>query len=160
MTEVKPCYFIAATKKVISATPKHEIDLIASRLKDAETTLHNHFQSKENDMTKLPQFEKTSGNVFADLGLANADELLLKAEIVSEIALAMKQKRLTQAKAATLAGTAQPDLSNLLRGRFRGFSVERLLLMLTAFGRDVEVVVRPAARSRKQGGISFKRLAA
>jgi len=111
-------------------------------------------------MSKLPEFEKGSGNIFADLGLENADELLLKAEIVSEIARLMKQKKLTQAKAAMLTGTAQSDLSNLLRGKFRGFSIERLMLMLTAFGRDVDVVVRPAPRSRKQGGIRFKRAAA
>ncbi|MGH6853855.1 MAG: helix-turn-helix domain-containing protein [Aestuariivirga sp.] len=111
-------------------------------------------------MSKLPKFEKGSGNIFADLGLENADELLLKVEIVSEIARLMKQKKLTQAKAATLTGTAQPDLSNLLRGKFRGFSIERLMLMLTAFGRDVDVVVRPAPRSRKHGGIRFKRAAA
>jgi predicted XRE-type DNA-binding protein len=109
------------------------------------------------EMDKLPKFEKSSGNVFADLGLPNADELLLKAQIVSEISRLMKLKKLTQAKAATLTGTAQPDLSNLLRGKFRGFSVERLMLMLTTFGRDVEVVVRPAARSRKTGGIKFRR---
>ena len=66
-------------------------------------------------MGKLPKFEKSSGNVFADLGLENADELMLKAEIVSEIARLMKLKKLTQAKAAMLTGTAQPDLSNLLR---------------------------------------------
>ena len=106
-------------------------------------------------MSKLPKFEKSSGNIFADLGLENADELLLKAEIVSEIARLMKLKKLTQAKTATLTGTAQPDLSNLLRGKFRGFSIERLMLMLTAFGRDVDVVVRPAAK--KQGGIRFRR---
>jgi predicted XRE-type DNA-binding protein len=111
-------------------------------------------------MVKLPKYEKSSGNVFADLGLANADELLLKAEIVGEVARLMKAKKLTQAKAAALTGTAQPDLSNLLRGKFRGFSVERLMLMLTAFGRDVDVVVRPAARSRKTGGIRFRRMAA
>jgi predicted XRE-type DNA-binding protein len=111
-------------------------------------------------MNKLPKFEKSSGNIFADLGLENADELLLKAEIVVEIARLMKLKKLTQAKAAALTGTAQPDLSNLLRGKFRGFSAERLMLMLTAFGRDVDVVVRPAAKSRKQGGIKFKRAAA
>ena len=109
-------------------------------------------------MSKLPKFEKSSGNIFADLGLENADELLLKAEIVSEIARLIKLKKLTQAKAATLTGTAQPDLSNLLRGKFRGFSIERLMLMLTAFGRDVDVVVRPAAK--KQGGIRFRREAA
>ena len=111
-------------------------------------------------MPELPKFEKSSGNVFADIGLRNADELLLKAEIMSEIARLMKQKNLTQAKAAPLTGTAQPGLSNLLHGRFRGFSIERRLLMLTAFGRDIEVVVRPAPRSRKTGGVRFKRAAA
>ena len=64
-------------------------------------------------MAKLPKFEKSSGNVFADLGLPNADELLLKAQITFEIERAMKLKKLTQAKAATLMGVAQPDLSNL-----------------------------------------------
>ena len=111
-------------------------------------------------MSKLPKFEKSSGNVFADLGLDNADELLLKAEIVSEIAWLIKLKKLTQAKTASLTGTAQPDLSNLLRGKFRGFSIERLMVMLTAFGRDVDVVVRPAAGAKKTGGIRFRREAA
>ena len=111
-------------------------------------------------MDKLPPHDVSSGNVFADLGLPNADDLLLKAQIVSEISRLMKLKKLTQAKAATLTGVAQPDLSNLLRGKFRGFSIERLLLMLTAFGRDVEVVVRPAGRAKKTGGISFRREAA
>jgi predicted XRE-type DNA-binding protein len=111
-------------------------------------------------MPKLPKFEKSSGNIFADLGLPNADEMLLKAQIVTEIARLMKLKKLTQSKAALLCGIAQPDLSNLLSGKFRGFSIERLMLMLTSFGRDVEVVVRPAARSRKTGGIKFRREAA
>ena len=111
-------------------------------------------------MTKLPKFEKSSGTVFADLGLENADELLFKTDIVREIARLRKIKKLTQAKPAILTGTAQPDLSNLLRGRFRSFPIERLMLMLTAFGRDVEVVVHPAPRSRKQGGIRFKSVAA
>jgi predicted XRE-type DNA-binding protein len=111
-------------------------------------------------MAKLPKVEKSSSIVFKDWGLDNADELLLKAEIVGEIARLMKLKKLTQAKAASLTGTAQPDLSNLLRGRLRGFSVERLMLMLTAFGRDIDVVVRPAPSSRKQGGIRFRREAA
>ncbi len=111
-------------------------------------------------MAKLPKFEKSSGNVFADLGLPNAGELLLKAQIVTEIARLMKMKKLTQAKAASLCGIAQPDLSNLLRGKFKGFSIERLMTVLTSFGRDVEVVVRPAARARKTGGIKFRREAA
>jgi predicted XRE-type DNA-binding protein len=111
-------------------------------------------------MSRLPKSEKSSGNVFADLGVPNAGEVLLKAEIASEIARLMKAKKLTQARAAALTGMAQPDLSNLLRGKFRGFSVERLMLMLTAFGRDVEIITRPAPRSRKSGDIRFRREAA
>ena len=111
-------------------------------------------------MAKLPKFEKSSGNVFADLGLPQGDELLLKAKITMEIERAMKLKKLTQAKAAALTGTAQPDLSNLLRGRFKGFSVERLMLMLTKLGRDVEVVVRPSSRRRAVGGITLRRVVA
>jgi predicted XRE-type DNA-binding protein len=111
-------------------------------------------------MSKLPEHEVSNGNIFADLGLPNADELLLKAQIVTEISRLMKLKKLTQANAAKLTGIAQPDLSNLLRGKFRGFSIGRLLLMLTACGRDVDVVVRPARRSNKTGGIRFRRQAA
>ena len=111
-------------------------------------------------MKHLPKYEKSCGNVFADLGLPNPEELLLKAQITVEIERAMKLKKLTQAKAATLTGTAQPELSNLLRGRFKGFSVERLMLMLTKLGRDMEVVVRPAPRRRAVGGITLRRIVA
>jgi predicted XRE-type DNA-binding protein len=111
-------------------------------------------------MVKRIEVEKSSGNIFADLGLPNAEELLLKAQIISEIRDVVKRRKLTQSKAAALTGTAQPDLSNLFRGRFKGFSVERLMLMLTGLGRDVEITVRPAPKSRKVGGIRFKREAA
>jgi predicted XRE-type DNA-binding protein len=92
--------------------------------------------------------------------LPNADELLLKAQIVTEISRLMKLKTLTQAKEATLCNVAHPDLSNRLKGKFRGFSIERSMMMLTAFGRDVEMVVRPAAKAKKTGGIKFRREAA
>jgi predicted XRE-type DNA-binding protein len=111
-------------------------------------------------MAKLPKYEVSSGNVFADLGLPDAEELLLKSQLVIELQRLIKLRKLTQSKAAALMGVAQPDLSNLLKGKLRGFSVERLLLMLTAFGRDIDIIVRPAARSRKQGGIRLKRSAA
>jgi predicted XRE-type DNA-binding protein len=111
-------------------------------------------------MKKLPAVERSSGNVFADLGLPDADELLLKAGLLAELLRLMKLRKLTQAKAAEMTGVAQPDLSNLLRGKLRGFSVERMMKMLTAFGRDVEVVVRPTPKSRKEGGITFRREAA
>ena len=106
-------------------------------------------------MKKLPAHEASGGNVFADLGLPDADELLRKSQIVVELARLMKRKKLGQSGAAAIAGVAQPDLSNLLRGKLRGFSVERLLRMPAAFGRDVDIVVRPARRARARGGIKI-----
>lgn len=84
-----------------------------------------------------------SGNVFADLGLPDADEHLLKAEIVVQLRRLIEDRKLTQSKAAQLLGVAQPDLSNILRGRFRGYSIERLMRLLTAFDQDIEIRVQP-----------------
>ena len=82
-----------------------------------------------------------SGNVYADAGLPDADTQLLKAELVARLSDIIRARGLTQIKAAHLLGVAQPDLSNILRGRFRGYSVERLMRMLTAFGCEVSIVV-------------------
>lgn len=94
-----------------------------------------------------------SGNVFADLGLPDAEELLVKSQIVVELHSAIKARKLTQTAAAKLIGIAQPDLSNVLRGRFRGYSTERLMRMLTAFGRDIDIVVRTPKRGKAPGRI-------
>jgi predicted XRE-type DNA-binding protein len=89
-----------------------------------------------------------STNVYADLGYADPEDMLVKAQIVTEIADIIRQRGLTQEKAAKLLGLTQPKLSNLLRGRFRGVSERRLLRCLTALGEDVEIVIRPAPRRR------------
>jgi predicted XRE-type DNA-binding protein len=87
--------------------------------------------------------EHGSGNVFADLGFPNAAEHLVKAQLVYKIDTIMKKRRLTQVEAARLFGIRQPDVSKMLRGDFRQFSVERLLRFLVALGHDVEIVVKP-----------------
>ena len=94
-----------------------------------------------------------SDNVFADLGLPNPDEHLAKAELASRIGEAIRQRRLTQAAAAELLGIDQPKISRLLRGYLTNFSTERLMHFLTLLGRDVEIVVKPAPRSRRQGRV-------
>jgi predicted XRE-type DNA-binding protein len=93
-------------------------------------------------------------NVYADLGYADADEMLIKAQLVTKIAEIIKRKNLTQTQAADLLGMPQPKLSNLLRGRFRGVSERRLMDCLTKLGRDVEIVVKAAPRSRSSGRLS------
>ena len=89
---------------------------------------------------------RSSGNVYTDLGLKNPEEHALKADLVRQIAAVMKEQELTQTAAARRLGIAQPDVSKLLRGHFRQFSVERLMRFLVALGQDVEIVVRPAMR--------------
>jgi predicted XRE-type DNA-binding protein len=83
-----------------------------------------------------------SGNVFADIGAPNADEHLVKAQLVFKIDALIKERGLKQIEAAVLFGVKQPDVPKMLRGEFRQFSVERLLRFLVALGQDVEVVVR------------------
>jgi len=92
-----------------------------------------------------------SGNVFADIGLPNPAEQLAKAQLVSMIDDVIRDRGLTQENAAALMGIDQPKVSHLLRGRFHGFSTHRLLEFLNALGRDVEIVVRAAPKSRKRG---------
>lgn len=87
--------------------------------------------------------EQGSGNVFADLGFPNAGEHLIKAQLVVKIDTIIKKRRLKQVEAARLFGIRQPDVSKMLRGDFRQFSVERLLRFLVALGHDVEIIVKP-----------------
>ena len=75
--------------------------------------------------------------------MPNAEEHLVKAQLVYKIDTIMKDRRLKQAEAADLLGVKQPDVSKMLRGEFRQFSVERLLKFLVALDQDVEIVVRP-----------------
>ncbi len=89
------------------------------------------------------QFEIGSRNVFKDLGLPNAEEHLVKAQLVYKIDMILKQRRLKQIEAAALFGVRQPDVSKMLRGDFRQFSVERLLRFLVALNQDVQIVVKP-----------------
>ena len=91
-----------------------------------------------------------SGNVFADLGLPNAEEMLAKAELAQKITAILTRRRLTQAEAAKLLGVDQPKVSALKRGRLSGFSLERLVRFLILLGRDVEIVVKERRRARGQ----------
>jgi predicted XRE-type DNA-binding protein len=88
-------------------------------------------------------YEIGSGNVFKDLGIPNAEEHLVKAQLVFKIETIMNDRGLKQTVAANLLGVKQPDVSKMLRGDFKQFSVERLLRFLVALNQDVEIVVRP-----------------
>ena len=93
-------------------------------------------------------------SVYEDLKYANADEMLIKARLVTEIADQLKLRGLTQSEASGLLGFSQPKLSNLLRRQFRGVSEKKLMECPTRLGRDIEIVVKPAPRSRREGKIT------
>ncbi len=82
-------------------------------------------------------------NVFAKIGIPNAEEHLIKAQLVFRIDAILKSRKMRQTDAAELFGVRQPDISKMLRGEFRQFSVERLMRFLVALGNDVEIVVKP-----------------
>lgn len=97
----------------------------------------------------MPEHTISSGNVFADLGLPQSDELLAKAALANQIASIITHRHLTQSQAAAILGTGQPKVSDLVAGRLDGFSIERLIRFLNALDHDVQIVVSPKPRSRE-----------
>lgn len=92
---------------------------------------------------KKNRYEIGSGNVFKDLGIPNAGDHLIKAQLVYRIDRILKSRRLTQSQAASILGIKQPDVSKMLSGEFRQFSVERLLGFLVSLGHDVKITIKP-----------------
>jgi predicted XRE-type DNA-binding protein len=100
-------------------------------------------------MGKRSKSQISEGSVYDDLGFKNHEEMETKADLVIEISNAIKMKKLTQTQSAKILGISQPKLSELLRGHFRGYSVERLIHFLNELGKDVDIVVRSKPKTRK-----------
>lgn len=90
------------------------------------------------------EVQQGSGNVFADLGLADAEKLKIKTGLVIEIRKAMRTRGLTQQDAAKRMGITQPKVSDMMRGDFTNLSERKLMDCLTRLGYDIEIKVRPA----------------
>jgi predicted XRE-type DNA-binding protein len=103
---------------------------------------------------KRVKSEKSSGNVFADLGLPHPEQELLKARLTLQIYRLIKERGLTQVQAGGILGIQQPRVSTLMRNRAGAFSVERLMDFLTALGQDVEITVRPTRN--EHGSVSVR----
>jgi predicted XRE-type DNA-binding protein len=111
-------------------------------------------------MARKVKVDVGSGNIFADLGLPDAEIHFLRAQIVSEIYRLTNERKLTQTQAGRLMGVSQPEVSRMFKGNFREYSIERLMGFLTSFDRDVEIVVKPHRRTGKAGRITFSPLPA
>ncbi len=92
----------------------------------------------------------SSGNVFADLGLPNAEEAFAKAELAHKITVLVQKRGLTQLEAAKMLGVDQPKISALMRGQLAGFSFERLMRLLLLLGQDIKITIQACPRSRSR----------
>ena len=88
-------------------------------------------------------FKKSSGNVFKDLGLDNAEDRFAKAKIASMIYDIIEKRKLTQKQAGTILKVSQPKISALRNGKLDGFSMERLFSFLCALDQDIDIIIHP-----------------
>ena len=95
-------------------------------------------------MNKKIQFEKSSGNVFQDLDLPDAEELFLMAKLGFEVFQIIEKRELTQTEAAEILGVKQPEISRLKQGQFNHYSVERLMTFLNRLNHDIEIRIIPS----------------
>lgn len=104
-------------------------------------------------MSRKIKVTPSSGNVFADLGIPDAEEALAKAEVASRICDIIVERKLSQTKAAVILGVDQPKVSALMRGRLEGFSSDRLFRFLNSLDRDVEIVIKPKRLDSDHGQV-------
>lgn len=104
-------------------------------------------------MRRKRDYQMSGGNVFADLGLARAEEALAKAELASRIVAILRERRLTQTRAGEILGVDQPKISALTRGQLGGFSMERLMRFLVLLGQDVEIRVKQPPKARPEARV-------
>jgi predicted XRE-type DNA-binding protein len=106
--------------------------------------------TKTKKTQSTPTITESSGNVFADLGLPQPEQELMKARLTLQIYRIIRDRGLTQVEAAKVLGVKQPHVSLLMRNRAGSFSVGKLMEFLTILGQDVEITVRPAGREHGQ----------
>ncbi|BBI17058.1 helix-turn-helix domain-containing protein [Neochlamydia sp. S13] len=109
---------------------------------------------KKQQEIERNELEINSDNIFADIGVANAEEELTKAGLAWEIDTIIKKRKLTQQKAATIMQINQPKVSALLHRKLAGFSIERLIHFLNLLGHDIDIVVKPKPQNRKDARVN------
>jgi predicted XRE-type DNA-binding protein len=98
--------------------------------------------------------QESTGNIFTDIGLEDAEKMEVKARLAFKISEIIKHRHMTQTQASEVLGMPQPKLSGMLRGQFRGISETKMLECLNRLGRDVQIVVKKARRSNAIGRTS------
>lgn len=98
--------------------------------------------------------EKSSGNVYADLGRPDSEEMFVKSRLAAKIGEIITKRHLTQQQAAEILSMSQSKVSNMLRGNFRGISEAKMIECLNFLGRDIQIVVKKASGNHAEGHTS------
>jgi predicted XRE-type DNA-binding protein len=101
---------------------------------------------------------QSDGNIFANLGLPDPESHFLKTQLVAELHLLTRARKLTQSTAGELMGISQPEVSRFFKGNFRKYSIDRLLSFLTAFDCDVDIISRSQTDKEGRGQMKFSLL--
>jgi predicted XRE-type DNA-binding protein/phage-related protein len=132
-------------------TATRDVNLVEQRLRQAQRDSRNTMAKRRSESAAI---RRGSKNVFEDLGYPDAAERQAKLRLAYALNQVLEDRQLSQADAAKVLGVTQPKVSALRHYKLAGFSVERLMNLLTALDRDVEIVIRRKPRSRKAGRIS------
>jgi predicted XRE-type DNA-binding protein len=96
-------------------------------------------------MSEDIELVRGSGNVYRDLGYADAEARQMRAELAAEILGILRERKLTQRKAAEVTGLAQPDISRIKNADLTGFTIDRLVTVLNRLNRHVEICIEPVS---------------
>jgi len=107
-------------------------------------------------MAKTPEYTVSSGNIFADLGVKNPEEMLLRADLAITIEKIIKKRKWTQQQAGDFLGIAQAEISEIIRGNIDHFTIERLLRFVRMLDRDIKITVEHIPKSRNEGRYKYK----
>jgi predicted XRE-type DNA-binding protein len=102
------------------------------------------------------RFVRGSGNVFADVGLPNAEDALAKAKLAEAIEEAIQRRNLTQTETAAILGVDQPKVSRIVNGRLDGFTQDRLMRYLRVLGEDIEIRVTHRKEGNREGRLTVR----
>jgi predicted XRE-type DNA-binding protein/phage-related protein len=136
------------------ATPRPDRELVLARFRTAAATMNRCMAGEvmKNDY----EVHDSTGNVFRDMGMADAEKRLAKAELARVIRKVIRERGLTQTQAADLLGVAQPDVSDLVRGKLSRFSMERLERLLNALDLEIRIQVGPRPKGKDRAGITVQ----
>ena len=156
----KPIFWIGSSRKDVRMMPDKGVIMAGHSSRQKKNAAVDRAAAAHVTREDADSVEASSGNVFADLGLAEPETRLAKAELARIIRRQVESAGWKQQQAAAVLGLTQPDVSDLLRGKLRRFSMERIETLLLRLGMDVRIQVVERSSNRDQADVTVEFIAA